>query len=51
MSFGIVSCRNGSTRGAEQLLGEAMRGLFKAKSQTDERISARDLGHGEDAQN
>lgn len=32
LSVGIVSCRNGSARGADYVLGEAMRGLLKAKS-------------------
>ncbi|GMV93640.1 MAG: hypothetical protein AMXMBFR82_34180 [Candidatus Hydrogenedentota bacterium] len=32
LSVGIVSCRNGSARGADFVLGEAMRGLLKAKS-------------------
>lgn len=43
LRFGIVTCRNGSTPTAEQLLGEAMRRLFQAKSQDDEAISFRDL--------
>jgi diguanylate cyclase (GGDEF)-like protein len=32
LSVGIVSCQNGSARGADYVLGEAMRGLLKAKS-------------------
>ena len=32
LSVGIVSCRNGSARGADFVLGEAMRGLLKAKN-------------------
>lgn len=44
LSFGIVSCRNGSSRGADQLLGEAMRRLLTAKSKPGEdRIDGRDL--------
>lgn len=42
LSFGIVTCRNGSTRGAEHLLGEAMRRLLHAKSM-DQHVSGRDL--------
>ena len=41
--FGIASCRNGSARGAKNILGEAMRGLLHAKSQEDVAIVARDL--------
>jgi diguanylate cyclase (GGDEF)-like protein len=36
LSAGIVSCQNGSARGADFVLGEAMRGLLKAKSQKPE---------------
>jgi len=43
MRFGIVTCRNGSSRGADQLLGEAMRRLLQAKS-TEQPIVGRDLG-------
>jgi len=32
LSFGIVSCKNGSSRGADHLVGEAMRRLLRAKS-------------------
>lgn len=32
LSVGIVSCQNGSAKGADFVLGEAMRGLLKAKS-------------------
>lgn len=42
LSFGIVTCRNGSTRGAEQLLGEAMRRLLQAKS-SENSMCGRDL--------
>jgi len=43
LSVGVVTCRNGSARGAEYVLGEAMRGLLQAKSLSDERLVARDL--------
>ncbi|MBI2423247.1 MAG: response regulator [Candidatus Hydrogenedentes bacterium] len=44
LAFGIVSCRNGSARGADFVIAEAMRGLFLAKSRDSEsRIYARDL--------
>ncbi len=45
LSVGIVSCRNGSARGADFVLGEAMRGLLKAKSlpPDDERLVALNL--------
>lgn len=43
MSVGIVACQNGSARGAEHVLGEAMRGLLHAKSRGDERLVARNL--------
>lgn len=46
LSFGIVSCRNGSSRGAEHLLGEAMRRLLYAKSNPSQGISGRDLNEG-----
>lgn len=45
LSFGIVTCRNGSSRGADQLLGEAMRRLLQAKS-TAQNICGRDLNEG-----
>lgn len=45
LSFGIVTCRNGSSRGAEQLLGEAMRRLLQAKS-TAQHVCGRDLNEG-----
>jgi diguanylate cyclase (GGDEF)-like protein len=41
--FGIASCRNGSAKGAKNILGEAMKGLLQAKSQDNETIVARDL--------
>jgi diguanylate cyclase (GGDEF)-like protein len=43
LRFGIVSCRNGAAVGAEQILGEAMRGLLKAKSYDDKHLHAKDL--------
>ncbi|NIA13629.1 MAG: diguanylate cyclase [Nitrospiraceae bacterium] len=43
MSAGLVACQNGSARGAEYVLGEAMRGLLQAKSTRDERLVARNL--------
>ncbi len=46
LSFGIVSCRNGSTRGAEHLLREAMLNLFQANTRSADHIVARDLGAG-----
>lgn len=45
LSFGIVTCRNGSSRGAEHLLGEAMRRLLHAKS-SNQNVSGRDLNEG-----
>ena len=44
LSFGIVTCANGvRPPSADELLGEAMRNLFRAKSGTTDRISARAL--------
>lgn len=43
LRFGVVSCRNGSAIGADHILGEAMQGLLKAKSQGGKRLYARDL--------
>lgn len=43
LRFGIVSCRNGAARGADHILGEAMRGLLKAKSYEDKHLHAKDL--------
>jgi diguanylate cyclase (GGDEF)-like protein len=43
LSFGIVTCRNGSARGAEQVLGEAMRNLFQASTLGGDHMVARDL--------
>lgn len=46
LSAGIVACQNGSALGAEYVLGEAMRSLLQAKSTTDDRIVAHNLGNG-----
>jgi len=43
VSVGIVACQNGSARGAEFVLGEAMHGLLQAKSLPEERLMARNL--------
>ena len=43
LSFGIVSCSNGSAHGADKIFGEAMRVLLQAKSRGGERIVARNL--------
>lgn len=43
LSVGIVACQNGSARGAEDVLGEAMRGLLQAKSLLEERLVVRNL--------
>ncbi|HDP33490.1 MAG TPA: response regulator [Candidatus Hydrogenedentes bacterium] len=44
LSFGIVTCANGvRPPSADELLGEAMRNLFRAKSGVANRISARSL--------
>jgi two-component system, cell cycle response regulator len=43
LRFGIVSCRNGAAKGADHILGEAMRGLLKAKSYEDKSLHAKDL--------
>jgi hypothetical protein len=43
MSVGVVACQNGSAKGAEFVLGEAMRGLLQAKSLRDQRVVARNL--------
>jgi diguanylate cyclase (GGDEF)-like protein len=48
LSAGVVSCRNGKQVGADFVLGEAMRGLLKAKSRpkTTDRLVAQDLTQG-----
>lgn len=43
LRFGVVSCRNGSSRGAEDLIAEAMRRLLKAKSHHEKSIEMVDL--------
>lgn len=43
LRFGIVSCRNGAAKGADHILGEAMRGLLKAKSYEGKHLHAKDL--------
>jgi two-component system, cell cycle response regulator len=44
LSFGLVTCRNGSAKcGADRILGEAMRNLFHASTRSKERLVARDL--------
>jgi diguanylate cyclase (GGDEF)-like protein len=43
LRFGVVSCRNGSSRGAEELIAEAMRRLLKAKSHHERSIEGVDL--------
>lgn len=44
LSFGIVTCANGNRPpSADELLAEAMRNLFRAKSGSTDRISARAL--------
>jgi diguanylate cyclase (GGDEF)-like protein len=43
VSFGIVTCRNGAARSADQLLGEAMRNLLKASTQPGERLVATEV--------
>lgn len=46
LNFGIVSCRNGSAKGAEQVLGEAMRNLLRASTHPNTSIVGRDLNEG-----
>ncbi|MCP4643069.1 MAG: diguanylate cyclase [bacterium] len=43
LNAGIVTCKNGSARGADYVLGEAMRGLLQAKSKADAPYVARNL--------
>ncbi|GMW02487.1 MAG: hypothetical protein AMXMBFR84_36230 [Candidatus Hydrogenedentota bacterium] len=40
---GLVTCQNGQAKDADFVLGEAMSGLFRAKSRHDDRIVARNL--------
>lgn len=44
LSVGVTCCQNGSARGAEYVLGEAMRGLLQAKNLPSPRIKAVELG-------
>lgn len=48
LSAGVVSCRNGKQYGADYVLGEAMRGLLRAKGRPegDERLFALNLAEG-----
>lgn len=43
LSIGVVTCRNGTAKSAEYVLGEAMRYLLRAKSRPENRIAGRDL--------
>lgn len=43
VSMGVVSCRNSRAVGADQVLGEAMKNLLKAKSKPEQRLVAVDL--------
>lgn len=43
VSIGVVTCRNSKAEGAEQVLGEAMKSLLRAKSRPRERIIGVDL--------
>lgn len=43
ISVGVAACQNGTAKGAEFVLGEAMRGLLHAKSHCEERLVARNL--------
>lgn len=43
LSIGVVTSQNGSAKGAEFVLGEAMRALLQAKSQQKERLHAANL--------
>jgi len=43
ISIGVVTCHNSKAKGAEQVLGEAMKSLLKAKSRPHERIIGVDL--------
>lgn len=46
LSAGIVACKNGSARGAEAVLGEAMQSLLAAQSAKGRRVGVRDLSDG-----
>jgi two-component system cell cycle response regulator len=43
LSFGVVTFQNGHTPGIERILGEAMRGLLRAKSNPNERIYVKEF--------
>lgn len=43
LSAGIVACKNGSARGAEAVLAEAMQSLLAAQSVNGKRVAARNL--------
>jgi len=43
LSAGIVACQNGSARGAEAVLAEAMQSLLAAQSANGKRVGARNL--------
>ncbi len=43
MSVGVVSCRNGGVRVAQEVLGEAMRNLFQAKQSPTGRVQGHRL--------
>lgn len=43
VSMGVVTCRNSRAEGADQVLGEAMKNLLKAKSKPEQRFVAVDL--------
>lgn len=43
LSAGIVACKNGSARGAESVLAEAMQSLLAAQSVNGKRLGARNL--------
>ncbi len=43
LSFGIVACRNGHSRNADEVLAEAMRNLFHAATHPGNRIVAKEL--------
>lgn len=43
VSIGVVACRNGKAESAEQVLGEAMRNLLRAKNAVGDRVVAVDM--------
>jgi diguanylate cyclase (GGDEF)-like protein len=43
LSAGVVTCQNGSARGAEYVLGETMRVLLQAKSKPDQKLVGANL--------